>query len=157
MSKHATRARPAPPAVPADDTLARDLLQVTMMLWRSIGHEMRRAPQALAPGQMAALMRLSIGPAATSELARHIGVSVPTVTRSIDVLVNRAWVERVANPADRRHTIVRLTAAGRRVTVAMKRQSRRHVATLLAPLAPAQRDKVVAALEVLQQVLPPLS
>ena len=101
-------------------------------------------------------MRLSMGPAATSELARHIGVSVPTVTRSIDVLVNRAWVERVANPADRRHTIVRLTAAGRRVTVAMKRQSRRHVAALLAPLTPAQREKVIAAVDVLKLALPPL-
>jgi DNA-binding MarR family transcriptional regulator len=156
MSKQATRTRPAPAAVPADDTLARDLLQVTMMLWRSIGREMRRAPQALAPGQMAALMRLSIGPAATGELARHLGVSVPTVTRSIDVLVHRAWVQRVAHPSDRRHTMLRLTAAGRRVTAAMKRQSRRHVATLLAPLAPAQRDKVIAALDVLKGVLPPL-
>ena len=142
--------------VPTDVALARDLLQVTMMLWRSIGREMRRAPQALAPGQMAALMRLSIGPAATGELARHLGVSVPTVTRSIDVLVNRAWVERVANPSDRRHTIVRLTAAGRRVTAAMKRQSQRHVATLLAPLTPARREKVIAALDVLKDVLPPL-
>src|SRR4030095_8048602 len=91
--------------------LARQMLHVTMMLWRSIGREMRRAPQALAPGQMAALMRLSLGPAATGDPGRHIGVSVPTVTRSIDVLVNRAWVERSANPSDRRHTILRLTAA----------------------------------------------
>jgi DNA-binding MarR family transcriptional regulator len=142
-------------AVPTEATLARDLLHVTMMLWRSIGSEMRRAPQALAPAQMASLMRLSAGPAAMTELARHLAVSVPTVSKSIDVLVDRGWVERWVDPSDRRQTIVRLTREGRSVSAAMKRQSRRHVAGLLASLTPDQRTQLMTTLGVLKGVLPP--
>ena len=155
MSKRATRTKVTSAAVPTEATLARDLLHVTMMLWRSIGSEMRRAPQALAPAQMASLMRLSAGPAAMTELARHLAVSVPTVSKSIDVLVDRGWVDRWVDPSDRRQTIVRLTREGRSVSAAMKRQSRRHVAGLLASLTSDQRTQLMATLEVLKGVLPP--
>ena len=155
MSKRATRTRVTSAAVPTEATLARDLLHVTMMLWRSIGSEMRRAPQALAPAQMASLMRLSAGPAAMTELARHLAVSVPTVSKSIDVLVDRGWVDRWVDPSDRRQTIVRLTREGRSVSAAMKRQSRRHVAGLLASLTSDQSTQLMATLEVLKGVLPP--
>ena len=116
---------------------------------------MRRAPQALAPAQMASLMRLSAGPAAMTELARHLAVSVPTVSKSIDVLVDRGWVDRWVDPSDRRQTIVRLTREGRSVSAAMKRQSRRHVAGLLASLTPDQRTQLMTTLGVLKGVLPP--
>jgi len=155
MSKRATRTKVTSAAVPTEATLARDLLHVTMMLWRSIGSEMRRAPQALAPAQMASLMRLSAGPAAMTELARHLAVSVPTVSKSIDVLVDRGWVDRWVDPSDRRQTIVRLTREGRSVSAAMKRQSRRHVAGLLASLTSDQSTQLMATLEVLKGVLPP--
>jgi DNA-binding MarR family transcriptional regulator len=155
MSKRATRTKVTSAAVPTEATLARDLLHVTMMLWRSIGSEMRRAPQALAPAQMASLMRLSAGPAAMTELARHLAVSVPTVSKSIDVLVDRGWVDRWVDPSDRRQTIVRLTREGRSVSAAMKRQSRRHVAGLLASLTSDQRTQLMTTLEVLKGVLPP--
>ena len=117
--------------------------------------EMRRSPQALAPGQLGALFRLKMAPAAMSDLARHLGVSVPTVSKSIDVLEERNWVERWVDPADRRQTIVRLTAEGRRITAAMRAQSERHIAGLLAPLTPQQRTEVRTALDVLRGILPP--
>jgi DNA-binding MarR family transcriptional regulator len=109
----------------------------------------------VAPAQVGALMRLKMAPASMSDLARHLGVSVPTVSKSIDVLADRGWVERWVDPSDRRHTIVRLSAEGRRVTAAMKRQTERHVATLLAPLTPQQRVHLMATLDVLKGVLPP--
>jgi DNA-binding MarR family transcriptional regulator len=145
-------------ATPASEeaALARDLLQVTMQMMRSVAREMRRSPQAVAPGQIGALMRLKIGPAATSDLARHLGVRVPTVSRSIDVLVKRGWVSRTADPADRRHTILQLTPEGRRIMAAMQRQTERHVASLLAPLAPEQRVRLASTLDMLARVLPQL-
>jgi DNA-binding MarR family transcriptional regulator len=150
--------RPAAPLRTAvsPSLLAHDLLHVTLQLMRSIAREMRRSPHAMAPAQVASLMRLKQAPAAMSELARHLGVSLPTVSRSIDVLADRGWVERWIDPSNRRQTIARLTPEGRRVTAAMKRQSERHVAALLAPLTPPQRAQVRASLDVLKDVLPPL-
>ena len=156
MLKRATARKSDLGAVPSNGALARDLLHVAMQMMRSLAKEMRRSPKALAPAQMASLMRLSSGPAAMSELARHLAVSVPTVSKSIDVLVDRGWVERWIDPSDRRQTIVRLTADGRSVATEMKRQSQRHVANLLASLTEAQRMQLMTTLDALKGVLPPL-
>jgi DNA-binding MarR family transcriptional regulator len=155
--RRASRHTAVPDTAPGTGALARDLLHVMMQMMRSVATEMRRSPQALAPGQMAALMRLKMAPAAMSDLARHLGVSVPTVSKSIDVLEERQWVERWVDPSDRRQTIVRLTPEGRRVTAAMRQQTERHIAGLLAPLTPSQRAQVRGALDVLTALLPPAS
>ena len=147
----------APRSAVSSSALAHDLLHVTMQMMRSIAQNMRRSPHAMAPAQVAALMRMKQAPVAMSELARHLGVSVPTVSKSIDVLADRGWVERWVDPSDRRQTIARLTPEGRRVTAAMKRQSEKHVAALLAALTPRQRAQVMATLDVLRDVLPPLA
>src|SRR5213593_846046 len=111
--------RRAPRSAVSSSALAHDLLHVTMQMMRSIAHNMRRSRHAMAPAQVAALMRMKQAPVAMSELARHLGVSVPTVSKSIDVLVDRGWVERWVDPSDRRQTLARLTVEGRRVTAAM--------------------------------------
>lgn len=47
------------------------------------------------------------------ELARKIQKDAPTLTRIIDLLVQKALLERKNDPADRRKALVFLTAAGR--------------------------------------------
>jgi DNA-binding MarR family transcriptional regulator len=47
-----------------------------------------------------------------SALARHLAVSLPTVSKSVDMLVRRGWLERWVDKHDRRHTMVRLTPEG---------------------------------------------
>jgi len=142
----------------ADDgsALARDLLQVMLRMMRSMSRQMRQSPQAVAPAHVAALMRLKTAPATTSDLARHLGVRVPTITRSIDVLVERGWVAGRPGSADRRQTIVRLTPAGRRTAAAMRRKAEQHIASLLAPLSAQQRTQLRSTLDVLNDVLPPV-
>lgn len=46
------------------------------------------------------------------ELAEYCGKDQPTLTRIVDLLVNKKLVERRANPNDRRSFVVHLTAAG---------------------------------------------
>ena len=130
--------------------LAADLLDVTMLTMRSVATEMRRSPDTLAPGQMGLLMKIKLAASSISDLARHLGVSVPTVSKSIDVLESRGWTERWVDPTDRRQTIVRLTTEGKRVTSAMCERSEQHVATLLAPLTSQQRTQLSEALQILK-------
>jgi DNA-binding MarR family transcriptional regulator len=143
------RARADAPAA----LLARDLLHVTMLVMRSVAAEMRRSPHTVAPGQMGALMKLSIAASSVSDLARHMGVSVPTMSKSIDVLESRGWAERWVDPDDRRQSIVRLTPEGRRVMSAMRDRAEQHVAALLASLPAAERQAVMKALDVLKPLL----
>ena len=53
------------------------------------------------------------------ELSRRMMVTGGNVTGITDMLEKEGLVERVADPADRRATLVRLTAAGRRAFAAM--------------------------------------
>src|SRR5690348_14376990 len=94
---------------------ARELLHVVMLVMRTVAANMRRSPDALAPTQMGTLMKVSMGACTMSALARHQAVSLPTVSRSVAMLVRRGWLERWVDKHDRRQTMVRLTTEGRRV------------------------------------------
>jgi DNA-binding MarR family transcriptional regulator len=124
-----------------------------MLVMRTVAAEMRRSRRPLAPAQMGSLMRIGAGPCTMSELARHQAVSLPTISRSVDMLVRRGWVERGTGSNDRRQSMVRLTPRGRRVLADMRQRAERHVAQTLAPLAAAERAHLVAALRMLAGVL----
>jgi DNA-binding MarR family transcriptional regulator len=132
---------------------ARELLYVVMLVMRTVAAEMRRSRRPLAPAQMGTLMRIGAGPCTMSDLARHQAVSLPTMSRSVDMLVRRGWVERGAGRSDRRQSMVRLTPRGRRVLADIQQRAERHVAATLAPLAAAERLQLVAALRMLTGVL----
>jgi DNA-binding MarR family transcriptional regulator len=133
------------PVSPSSDA-ARELLRVSMLVMRALAAEMRQVDTSLAPTQMAALAHIGEGPCTLSDLARHKAVSLSTISKSVDVLVRRGWVERWVDKRDRRQTIVRLTPRGRRALGDMKRRAERHIARKLAPLKPADRAGLVAML-----------
>ena len=85
---------------------------VVMLVMRTLAADMRRSPGALAPAQMGTLMKVAVGPCTMSALARHQAVSLPTISKSVDMLVRRGWLERWVDKHDRRQTMVRLTVEG---------------------------------------------
>ena len=54
------------------------------------------------------------GPSPQRELARNTFKDEPTVTRIIDLLSKNGFVERLADPTDRRRFLVRLTPKGKK-------------------------------------------
>ena len=132
---------------------ARELLHVVMLVMRTVAAEMRRSRRPLAPTQMGSLMRIAVGPCTMSELARHQAVGLPTISKSVDLLVRRGWVERWVDKHDRRQTMVHLTRRGRRVLGEIKQKTERHVSRTLAPLTPAERAQLMTTLRVLIRVL----
>jgi len=132
---------------------ARELLYVVMLVMRTVAAEMRKSRRRLEPAQMGSLMKIAAGPCSMSELARHQAVSLPTISKSVDLLVRRGWVERGAGKSDRRQSMVRLTARGRRVLADIQQRAERHVANTLAPLGLAERVQLVAALRVVAGAL----
>jgi DNA-binding MarR family transcriptional regulator len=132
---------------------ARSLLHVVMLVMRTVAADMRRSPKPLAPAQMGSLMRIAAGACTMSELARYQSVSLPTISKSVDMLVRRGWVERWVDKQDRRQTMARLTPSGRRMLAHIKERTERQVAYTLAPLTTAERAQLVTALNVLTRVL----
>ena len=134
-------------------TAARELLHVVMLVMRTVAADMRREPGAVAPAQMGMLMKVSVGPCTMSSLARHMAVSLPTISKSVDMLVRRGWLERWIDKHDRRQTMVRLTPQGRKVLGGIKKRTEQHVRRSLTPLSVAEREQLVAAMRVLTRVL----
>jgi DNA-binding MarR family transcriptional regulator len=134
---------------------AQALLEVTTLLMRSFAARMRQGEQRLEPAHIGILAKVSLGSCTLTELAQHQSVRLPTMSKSVALLVERGWLERMTPPDNRRLTMVSLTAEGRRVLAAMKRDAEQHVARMLAPLGGAERKRVEQGLETLIRVLSP--
>jgi DNA-binding MarR family transcriptional regulator len=146
------RTAPGTRAVDAG-TAAHELLHAVMLVMRIVAADMRRSPDALAPAQMGTLMKVAMGPCTSSALARHLAVSLPTVSKSVDMLVRRGWLERWVDTHDRRQTMLRLTAEGRRVLNDIKKRNQKLVGQRLAGLAAPEREQLVAVTRMLSRVL----
>src|SRR6476646_7718766 len=126
--------------MPKSDATARDLLKVTMLLMRRLGARMRQGEDRIEPAQIGILMRLSEGPHSLTELAGHQAVRLPTMSKSVGLLVARGWVSRTI-------------AEGNRVLAKMGRHAERQVAELLSTLTASERRRVQGSLEVLIRAL----
>lgn len=134
-------------------TAARELLHVVMLVMRTLAADMRRSPDALAPTQMGMLMKVAGGPCSMSALARHQAVSLPTISKSVDMLVRRGWLERWVDKHDRRQTMVRLTVEGRRVLGDIRKRSETHVRGSLSGLTAVEREQLLDVTRALTRVL----
>lgn len=73
-------------------------------------------------------------PVTVSELAEWLGISAPTASYLVDRLVQAGLVDRAEDPADRRRTLVQLTAAGEDLTRRLRQGNRDVLVPLLEQL-----------------------
>ncbi|TAJ95260.1 MAG: hypothetical protein EPO31_02450 [Gammaproteobacteria bacterium] len=140
---------------PQTNDTAQKLLQVTMMLMRSLASSMRAGEDGLSPAHVGIMARLDGAPCSLTELARTQWVRLPTMSRSVSLLVDKGLAERQIPEGNRRQTMVSLTPEGKRVLERIKRRNERHVAEVLEPLDAAERTKVHAGLTILGRMLSP--
>jgi DNA-binding MarR family transcriptional regulator len=74
-----------------------------------------------------------------NQLSRYLMVSGGNVTGLTDQLVSGGWVERTADPSDRRSALVRLTDSGRHEFLRMAREHEAWLIELFAGLEPAHK------------------
>ncbi|MCU1692481.1 MAG: marR 2 [Frankiales bacterium] len=81
------------------------------------------------------------GPLRLSELADRLCLDVSTVSRQVPALEREGWVDREADPGDRRAHLLRLTPAGRE---ALADRRRAHAALLTEALPDWSEDELGA-------------
>lgn len=135
--------------------VAGPLLNVTMLLMKQLTARMRHSDQHLEPAHAGLLAKISEGPCRISDLAQHQCVQLPTISRSVSVLVERGLVERWIPEDNRRTTMVRLTRRGRSVLDKLMQDARLHTESLLEGLSDRDTELVRDALEVLGRALSP--
>ena len=90
------------------------------------------------------------GPVRTGDLARHEGVTGPTLSRIVAVLEEDGYVQRTTDSEDKRVVWLTATASGRRVLDEVRRERSRVFAERVERLTPEQADRLAAALDALE-------
>ncbi len=149
-------AKPPTPPPAAALECAREVLGTMPVMMASLRCEMRRDEEVpLTMMQFHTLTFLERhGRASLSQLAGHLGLGLPAASKIVDGLVHLGRVERQADPQDRRRLSLGLSAPGQHALEETRRRAEGHLARFLTPLAPADRQRLVAAMRSLRDLFP---
>ncbi len=120
-----------------------------------LGRRMRQeAGGHLSPSQAATLTTIVChGPLTPSELAVRERIQRPTATRVLARLEEMGLVERTADPADRRSSLVSATATGAATLDALRERKDAYLARRLEGLNPEDLATLDAAAGILERML----
>lgn len=133
---------------------ARELLEVIPAVMRAIVTHMRRMHAGqLSVAQFRCLVYLHHNNGASlSELAEHLDLGLPAVSRLIDGLLARGLVQRTGHPADRRRLALAVSGPGRGVLETVRRAAQGQLAADLRALGAEDRRAVMDGLRILRAV-----
>jgi DNA-binding MarR family transcriptional regulator len=133
---------------------AREILEVVPLIMRAIRAEMRshRTPDLSVP-QFRTLAYLSRHAGASlSDVAEHIGLTLPSMSKMMDGLVTRQLVTREICPSDRRRVTLALTTLGWATWQSSREATQAHLSQLLVALSATERATVVQAMQALRPI-----
>ncbi len=136
------------------DEAAHELLHLLPLLNRLMVQELRRdAVDTTTMPQFRVLMYLTEQPQTMSTIARLRRVSLQSAAELVQTLVERGWIERIADPDDRRQSLLHITAEGRRQYESADARISERLIPLLRSLSESEMRAVQAALPALHRVL----
>ena len=136
------------------DACAQEVLEIVPAVMRTIRAEMRRHRTAdLSVPQFRTLAFIDRNvDASLSDVAEHIGLTLPSLSKIVDGLVARKFVTRQTHRADRRRMTLALTARGQTALRTTREATRACLAEDLAALTDRERETVAQAMEILRPV-----
>ena len=81
------------------------------------------------------------------DIAEQLGIHAPALTEQIDRLEAEHYLERCANPDDKRSTLVKLTEKGRARAYEVSDERQARAAAFTANLSEAEKDTLIALLD----------
>jgi DNA-binding MarR family transcriptional regulator len=136
------------------DICAQEILEVVPVVMRTIRAELRRhrtADLSIPQFRTLAFIDRSVD-ASLSDVAEHIGLTLPSMSKIVDGLVTRKLVTRHTHPVDRRRMTLALTARGLTALQTSRAATRACLAEDLAALSDCQRETIVQAMGILRPV-----
>ena len=129
---------------------AESILEVIPRVMDSLRSEMRLSADAhLTVPQFRVLVRLAKQSTTHKELAAWIGVTLPTLSKMVEVLVEKELVTQQPLPGDRRKSILALTPKGRRHYESYRSKVKKRLEEKLIRISGAEVDTLCEALTVL--------
>ncbi len=137
------------------DGCAREVLEVVPLVMRGIREELRKhGARVLSVPQFRTLLFLSRHKGASlSEVAEHIGLTLPSMSTLIDGLVTRNYAVRQTDSSDRRRMTLTLTERGQTSLQSAREATQAHLAERLSHLQETERKAIIAAMRILRNTL----
>lgn len=139
---------------PTEVECAAHIMDTVPLVMRTIRTEMRSHRSAdLSVPQFRAMVFLYRQPGSSlSDVAEHIGLTLPSISKMIDKLVARKLVRRETSRDDRRYITLTLTARGRATLQFARQGTQMRVAAMLTPLSGAERRLIMQAIQTLHPI-----
>ena len=133
---------------------ASELLEVVPVVMKEIRSEMRsqRSPDLTVP-QFRALAFIDRNKdASLSAVANHMGLTLPSTSRLVDVLIARRLLTREDNPADRRRVKLAVTSRGLTILENSRRGTLDYLAKKMSGISANDRKVIVEGLAAIRCV-----
>jgi len=137
--------------VAARTSLATDLRIAVNRLSRTLRNQ--KADSSVSDAQFSALARLHRDGAMTlADLSRQDGVTPPSMTKTVNALVERGLVSKDLHGDDRRKVLIGTTEAGAALVEETRRRRDAWLSPRLADLTPAERTTLADATEIMRRL-----
>ncbi|HEX7353579.1 MAG TPA: MarR family transcriptional regulator [Mycobacteriales bacterium] len=141
---------------PLDAEELRRVEEAVVSIVRGVMHVSHQFDSGLDKAGYVTLVVLDrCGTVRQTDLACRLALDLSTVSRQIKHLEELGFVTRSEDPDDRRASVVRVSAAGRREISRQRRTRWAPIADRLADVAPADRERFVTFLEHLADAAAP--
>jgi len=133
---------------------AGQVLETVPVVMRAIRNEMRsHRGSDLSVPQFRVLVYLHRHEGASlSDVAEHMGLTLPSMSKMVDGLVARELVSRRVDPKDRRRVVLAPTALGRTTRQAAHKATESRLAERLAVLSAPERRNIIEAMQALKVI-----
>lgn len=133
---------------------AREVLDAAPILVSYIRLHMRKQRKGLSVPQFRALVKVRKQPGLSlSEVADHLGASLPTTSRLVAKLVAKGFLARRESDTDRRQVMLEITPAGRALVDAATASTQAQMEAELTNLTETQREHVRRGMGILKEIL----
>jgi len=141
------------------DTCAHDLMDTAPKIMQSIRIEMRRGRGAdLSIPQFRTLGFIQRNPdSSLSNLADHLGLTLPSVSKLVDGLVKQELISRQESTTDRRRLTLVLTQNGESIVNSARESALANLAKILGCLSNDELKTIHQAMELLHPLFVPQS
>jgi DNA-binding MarR family transcriptional regulator len=130
---------------------AGEILNTIPLIMVSLRRELQRRQPLFSMPQFRILHYLHVCEGPTlSDLAEHIGLRHPTMSKMVESLVQHGWIARAGDAEDRRRIRLELTAKGRKEFERIQGEMRSSLAATLDGAGAGERRKIIEAMQVLQ-------
>ncbi|MGE5248711.1 MAG: MarR family winged helix-turn-helix transcriptional regulator [Bacteroidota bacterium] len=131
--------------------LIMDNVPLLMRVLRAKFREKRVADLSMAQFRTLAFVNANRD-ASLSEAAGHIGLSLPSMSKLVDVLVKRELLTRVMHGSDRRRICLTLTAEGKRALGEAYEHTQAYFADKLSGLTDEERTQIASVMNLLRSL-----